>query len=94
MVGVGCQRAVCSVVTLVVGLVAVCFLPQDGQLKSQLSIDTINLSFLLNRSANPHSFFCFVHVRAGEMACETAPCHRPRNFRPRGEIELGSRGIY
>ena len=80
--------------TLVVGLVAVCFLPQDGQLKSQLSIDKINLSFLLNRSANPHSFFCFVHVRAGEMACETAPCHRPRNFRPRGEIELGSRGIY
>ena len=28
----------CSVVTLVVGLVAVCFLPQDGQFMSQLSM--------------------------------------------------------
>ena len=78
-------------VTLVVGLVAVCFLPQDGQLKSQLSIvGTINLSLLLNRSAYPHSFFFFIsiyHIRAGEMACECETAPWPR-FRPRGEVAV------
>ena len=82
-------------VTLVVGLVAVCFLPQDGQLKSQLSIGTINLSFLLNRSAYPHSFFyiyiSIYHIRAGEMACECETARPGRGFAPAWG---GSRGIY